>query len=86
MGENVVGSRPIPTKHWLINQWWSLPPDERGAAYWTTAQVAHRLGITEGRVRALADEGKDEFPAIKPLGRILIHVPSLRLWLDRRER
>jgi hypothetical protein len=73
----------MPSREWLLDHWLALSTEDRDKEYWTPAQVAPLLGVSEPRVRALLDEDGD-FPGIKPLGRILIHIPSLRLWLRKR--
>lgn len=63
----------------LLDLFWELPDKERRIQFLGTKEVAKLLCLSDSRIRQLAEEGG--IPGIKILGRIHIHLPSLKAQL-----
>jgi len=65
----------------LLRRFLELPPKQRTPEFLTPAEAGLRLGLSDARVRQLADAGI--FGHIKPTGgRIYIHWPTVLKTLE----
>ena len=64
----------------LLDLWFGLPREQRDKEFLPPKQVAPLLAVREAQVRFWFDNDA-EFPAIRLVGRIWVHEPSLREWI-----
>jgi len=73
----------FPDPEALLELWWNMPLEQREKDFRSPKQIAAKLGVSPPQVRTMADDGK--LPAIKPLGRWVIHQPTVPEYLKRKK-